>query len=333
MAHFNGREIMLAGLKGDSCFIRYSASADGTAFTEKRSEGQNYIGIACGQTAPTDKSAYDWMRIQTSENILPLEGKQYTVAAVDENGNVTPLAVDVGGYGFAIPLRETGGRLRVPAPTIDGHAINRGYLNERLSPLEERISVLEDKSKEFVTVEGENEVIEIPSGAKQYAQILEIHGQWSLYPLYSVYCDYVKNYPKRILTDTDKVLFEMPEDVESRLTDFGIRYNYLSFDDGKVFYHQGARIGEYYEQPQDGETYGEDCEDSYRTFKFNNEIVTDVSDYISFDGTIDISGAKQIIVEMKHSEDAVNAMISNPDDVEMNRLYYRVGKTKFVFEV
>lgn len=60
MAHFNGKEILLAGLKGDSCFIRYSAHEDGTDFTEQRSEGQDYIGIATGQSAPTDKNGYNW---------------------------------------------------------------------------------------------------------------------------------------------------------------------------------------------------------------------------------------------------------------------------------
>ena len=44
-----------------SAFIRYSANADGTDFTEEWSEGQNYIGFATGQTAPTDKSKYTWV--------------------------------------------------------------------------------------------------------------------------------------------------------------------------------------------------------------------------------------------------------------------------------
>lgn len=47
-------------INGDSVFIRYSAHADGTDFTEEWSEGQNYIGQATGQTAPTDKSGYTW---------------------------------------------------------------------------------------------------------------------------------------------------------------------------------------------------------------------------------------------------------------------------------
>jgi hypothetical protein len=60
MAVFNDKEILLAGLKGDSCFIRYSAYEDGTDFTETLNEGQDYIGIAAGSKAPTDKSGYQW---------------------------------------------------------------------------------------------------------------------------------------------------------------------------------------------------------------------------------------------------------------------------------
>lgn len=48
--------------KGDSCFVRYSANADGTNYTEELSEGQKYIGIATGQVAPTDKSGYTWSK-------------------------------------------------------------------------------------------------------------------------------------------------------------------------------------------------------------------------------------------------------------------------------
>ena len=48
-------------LNGDNAFIRYSASADGTDFTEEWSQGQNYVGFATGQSAPTDKSGYEWL--------------------------------------------------------------------------------------------------------------------------------------------------------------------------------------------------------------------------------------------------------------------------------
>lgn len=62
MAYINGNDQLLVKttLKGDSVFVRYSANADGTDFTETPKDGQNYIGIATGKDAPTDKSEYDW---------------------------------------------------------------------------------------------------------------------------------------------------------------------------------------------------------------------------------------------------------------------------------
>ena len=65
MAYINGNKIpaiLRKGDKGDNAFIRYSANADGTDFTEEWSEGQSYIGFATGQTAPTDKGGYTWSK-------------------------------------------------------------------------------------------------------------------------------------------------------------------------------------------------------------------------------------------------------------------------------
>ena len=47
-------------INGDSAFIRYSAFADGTDFTETWDNSKRYIGIATGQFAPIDKSKYTW---------------------------------------------------------------------------------------------------------------------------------------------------------------------------------------------------------------------------------------------------------------------------------
>ena len=63
MAYYNDNKNFLIALKGDGVFIRYSSNADGTDFTETRSEGQNYIGFAEGQMPPTDKAAYSWFYI------------------------------------------------------------------------------------------------------------------------------------------------------------------------------------------------------------------------------------------------------------------------------
>ena len=70
MAYINGNKIpaiLRKGDKGDNAFIRYSANADGTDYTEEWSEGQNYIGFATGQTAPTDKSGYTWVLLPKGE--------------------------------------------------------------------------------------------------------------------------------------------------------------------------------------------------------------------------------------------------------------------------
>lgn len=66
-------------LKGNSVYVRYSTGADGTDFTETWSDGQNYIGIAVGQDAPTDKSDYEW--------ILFKGEKGDNAPYIGENGN------------------------------------------------------------------------------------------------------------------------------------------------------------------------------------------------------------------------------------------------------
>lgn len=66
MSYYNGKQLLLAGLKGDSVFLKYSANADGTDFTDTWSEGQEYIGVATGQSAPDDKTKYSWISIKSA---------------------------------------------------------------------------------------------------------------------------------------------------------------------------------------------------------------------------------------------------------------------------
>ena len=47
-------------LQGNSVFVRYSPNADGANFTESWINGRDYIGVAIGQEAPTDKTGYTW---------------------------------------------------------------------------------------------------------------------------------------------------------------------------------------------------------------------------------------------------------------------------------
>ena len=62
MAYIGSKRLFNITSKGDSCFVRYSAHPDGTDFT-KEYEGGSYIGFATGQIAPTDPTAYNWIRI------------------------------------------------------------------------------------------------------------------------------------------------------------------------------------------------------------------------------------------------------------------------------
>ena len=66
MSFYNGKKILLAGLRGDGVFLKYSANADGTDFTDTWSEGQGYIGVATGQSAPNDKTKYNWISINSA---------------------------------------------------------------------------------------------------------------------------------------------------------------------------------------------------------------------------------------------------------------------------
>lgn len=84
MAYINRNKIpsiLRKGDKGDNAFIRYSANADGTDFTEERSEGQTYVGFATGQIPPTDKSGYIWVELKGEC------GADGTTPHIGDNGN------------------------------------------------------------------------------------------------------------------------------------------------------------------------------------------------------------------------------------------------------
>ena len=59
----------LKGDKGDSIFVRYSEYPDGTDFTTMWNKRQCYLGIYVGNSAPEDKSQYQW--ILFIDNIKP----------------------------------------------------------------------------------------------------------------------------------------------------------------------------------------------------------------------------------------------------------------------
>lgn len=87
-------------IKGDSVFIRYSANADGTDFTETWSEGQNYIGFASATEAPTQNTDYTWVNMgyanieQYVQEYVPkvatrnLANLTFKNLGMNENGNI-----------------------------------------------------------------------------------------------------------------------------------------------------------------------------------------------------------------------------------------------------
>lgn len=62
------RMLELAESARRSVWIKYSANADGSNFTDEWSEGQNYIGFATANECPTKKNDFEWV-------LLPKGGK------------------------------------------------------------------------------------------------------------------------------------------------------------------------------------------------------------------------------------------------------------------
>lgn len=87
-------------MRGKSAFVRYSAYADGTDFTETWSSGKNYIGHAVGYEAPVDKSEYTWSLFasnirETLTVTLPASGwskntQAFETPMIGDNSTVFP---------------------------------------------------------------------------------------------------------------------------------------------------------------------------------------------------------------------------------------------------
>ena len=137
MAYINGNKIpaiLRKGDKGDNAFIRYSANADGTDFTEEWSEGQNYIGIATGQIAPTDKGGYTWskfagegseMSADTEKRISDLEKAVADLnysAIVINSFSASPSTAEMGSKVTSVAL-SWGVNKTPTALTLDGSAL------------------------------------------------------------------------------------------------------------------------------------------------------------------------------------------------------------------
>jgi len=175
-----------------------------------------------------------------------------------------------------------------------------------------------------------------PAGAKRYAQIKEIGGARASYlasPSDVNLWDFVANDPTRIVTDTGTVLFELSEEALAQLPDFGLDGNYIYFEDGIAYYKQTTKREAYDYEPKDREAVVEQIVDGGSIVRMD-EIITDVSAYINFDGMIDTSGATSFSVEMRYSEEDIqNRVLSYNGVVADNDYDYRLGKMRIAFEV
>lgn len=129
------------GDDGDSVFVRFSASEDGSNFTETWTDGQNYIGFATGQTAPTDKAAYTWCRFvsltsgEADPGMLHVtddgEGNVTVNGAIVE-ANETPV-FDLVSLGLPV-LPLNGDRVSVETDTTEiAAALKKGGVKFRVS--------------------------------------------------------------------------------------------------------------------------------------------------------------------------------------------------------
>lgn len=159
---------------GDSVFIRYSANADGTDYTETWTSGQNYIGVASGKTEPADKTGYTWSKFCSSEDGEIEDLKTQTAELAEQKIDKTTIAkvlhgTDENGATVCIPYRDTGtygekaiamwdenGQLYTEAyPDSETSLSNKGYVDECISGMESYIS--------YVQSDLENEISGIKS--------------------------------------------------------------------------------------------------------------------------------------------------------------------------
>ena len=129
-------DITAEGKDGNSAFIRFSANADGTDFTETWSEGQNYVGFATAQEAPTDKGGYTWLYFapKNDDHYVPnladsVANACYTLNG-DKQNNYTKFSV--GADAITIVKRDNRGAVRGATPVNDADLTPKKYVDGEL---------------------------------------------------------------------------------------------------------------------------------------------------------------------------------------------------------
>ena len=180
----------LKGKDGNSAFIRFSANADGTDFTETWTEGQNYIGFATGQKAPTDKSEYTWLLYVTEElaakAIVPnKEGTESYACYTITGGKNSVVRYSVNPDGGAIAKRDDDGTLSATAPWQDRHLTTKKYVDDGFKT---KADIIKDENGNVslkvgnteISEEQLNNLLEGGSGNIYPADGIDISGVWNI---------------------------------------------------------------------------------------------------------------------------------------------------------
>lgn len=214
-----------------------------------------------------------------------------------------------------------------------------GRIDARMSRAERVLGINEEG---FVIVDNEFKPIAVPNGVLPFAQLIKIGGSCLVYTnndetsVNYMYQEARLSYPRQLVADNGNVLFEITDEMASRLPDFGLTdENCIYFLNGKAIYHHEYVLGEYYHYMPPPEAYPDAtfeygiAYNSYGAWRLPQAIETDVTDLIDFDGSLNINGVKIINVVMSCTDTEILGQ-----DGEIYELDYEDnGYVKIAFEV
>lgn len=215
-------------------FTRFSASADGSGFTEEWSAGQQYVGHAIALEAPTDKSAYTWYWFNDTEAVPPVTYSEGLVFTLNDDGESYAVAGigDCTDMDVLIPPTYEG----LPVTRIETYALSCLQVNSVTVP--DSVEVLDDGA----FCECSCMTIYLSSGIKSISSNCFIMA----YDL-NVYCafdiDAVAGAP---WSGTDCIFYFNGEEYKYSL---GLVFEYDEVDDNYFLTSTGSNCGSYMKIP------------------------------------------------------------------------------------
>ena len=99
------------GVDGDSVFIRYSASSNGSNMTAAPAADTRYIGFYCGQSASDTASDYTWSQYVGKEiSEVAIDELSFVITYDDGTTSTAPLNTENCLVTYAVPSDEACGR-------------------------------------------------------------------------------------------------------------------------------------------------------------------------------------------------------------------------------